>query len=43
MQSGEFRNTPKIIGVVDPDVQRGKVGLATNGNANVFFDGIVLK
>jgi len=28
-----FRNTPKIIAAVDTDVQRGKVALATNGDA----------
>lgn len=38
-----FRNTPKIIAAVDADVQRGKVALATNGDAKVFFDGIVVK
>lgn len=38
-----FRNTPKIIEAVDADVQRGKVAFATNADAKVFFDGIVVK
>jgi len=38
-----FRNTPKIISAVDADVQRGKIALATNRDAEVFFDGIVVK
>ena len=40
LQKGSLRNLQMIFNVSDNDVQRGSVGFATQGNSNVYFDGI---
>lgn len=40
LQLGIYRNVPKIINVVDKDVQRGRIAFATNEESKVYFDGI---
>lgn len=40
VQKGSLRNMQMIFNVSDNDVQRGSVGFATQGNHEIYFDGI---
>lgn len=40
IQKGFFRNTELLFKIKDNDVQRGTVGMAANGNNDIFFDGV---
>lgn len=40
LQKGMLRNMQLLFNVTDGDVQRGTVGLASQGNPDVYFDGV---
>ena len=40
LQKGSNRNVQLIFNISDNDVQRGTVGVATQGNGDVYFDGV---
>ena len=42
-QTGNLRNVELLLNVTDNDLQRGTVGVGTQGNAGAFFDGIEVK
>ena len=42
-QTGNLRNIQILMNVTDGDLQRGTIGVGTQGNAGAFFDGIEVK
>ena len=42
LQIGELRNNQQIMSVEDNDIQRGGLGIATDGNDNFYINGIYI-
>ncbi len=43
MQTDKLRNVEMLLNVTDESLQRGTVGVSTNGNNGVYFDGLETK